>query len=310
MEIKQLHALVAIADTGNMTRAAKTLSRVQPALSRQLSMLEEELGVSLFVRERRGMILTDAGKTMVLHARRALLVLDGARAELGGSNDEVAGIVTIGLLPSTSEVLAGPLVTAVAHAHPSIRVRLAMGYAGDLRQWLEDGDIDAAILYGIEHEPQFQARPLLNEPLWVVGPPSASLNKRRPVPIARLARWPFILPSGPHGVRTMMDRACAIAQVALDVRVETNAMSLQKALVLAGHGFTILPPISFVSELNRGTLSGAPLKNPDITRGIVLAVSAHRAISRPVRSTIDLLVQSAHKAVRAGAWPYAQWIDQ
>jgi len=264
MDIKQLRTLVAISETGNMTRAAEMLNRVQPAISRQLRMLEDDVGVPLFVRERHGMALTNAGKTMVSYARRALLELDRARAELSGSSEEVAGIVTIGLLPSTSEALAGPLVSAVTREHPRIRVRLAMGYAGNLQQWLESGEIDAAILYGVEHEPQFHIRPLLTEPLWVVGPPSARLNRRRPVALASLASRPMILPNGPHGIRAMMDRACAISRVTLDVRVETNAMSLQKALVLAGHGFTILPPISFASELAQGKLTGAPLKDPGI----------------------------------------------
>ncbi len=309
MDIKQLRALVAIAETGNMTRAAQLLNRVQPALSRQLSLLEDDVGMPLFVRERHGMALTDAGKTLLAYARRALLELDRGRAELTGSVEDIAGIATIGLLPSTSELLAGALVAAVAQAHPRIRVRLAMGYAGDLQQWLHDGEIDAAILYGVEHASQLQVRPLLVEPLWVVGPRSARLSPRRPVALAQLAFWPMILPNGPHGIRAMMDHACAIARVDLDVRVETNAMALQKALVLSGHGYSILPPISFTAELAAKRLSAAPLKDPELTRGIALAMPANRVVAPHVRQTVELLVKCAHSAVHAGAWPYAQWIE-
>ena len=69
-------------------------------------------------------------------------------------------------------------------------MRIAMGYAGTLQQWLETGEIDAALLYGVERSPNIQTRPLLEEALWVVGPPSAKLQRRKPVPLASLCGSP------------------------------------------------------------------------------------------------------------------------
>jgi len=308
MDFKQLRAFLTVSDTGNVTRAAELLSLVQPAVSRQLRLLEEDIGAELFERERHGMVLTGAGKALLVYARRAMLELDRARAEIGGAVDGIGGLVTVGLLPSTSELISSPLVSAVAAKYPGIRMRIAMGYAGTLQQWLETGEIDAALLYGVERSPNITATPLLEEALWVVGAASAKLRRQKPVPLASLAGKPLILPSGPHGIRTLVDHACAVSNVELTIAVETNAMSIQKSLVLGGHGLTILPPIAFADELGRKLVTAAPLCDPKITRTIVLALPANRVVGQHVRRAVDLLVQCAKDAVHHGAWLEARWL--
>ena len=308
MDFKQLRAFLTVADTGSVTRAAQLLNLVQPAVSRQLRLLEDDVGAELFVRERLGMLLTDAGKALLVYARRAMLELDRARAEIGGASDGVAGLVTVGLLPSTCEVISSTLVTAVATRFPGIRLRISMGYAGTLQQWLETGEIDAALLYGAERAPGIQTSVLLEEKLWVVGSPAAKLRRQKPVPLTSLAGKPLILPSGSHGIRTLVDHACAVANIELTVVAETNAMSIQKSLVRGGHGLTILPPIAIAEELARKQVTAAPLCDPVITRKIVLALPANRPVGRHVRRAVELLVECAKDAVTRGDWLEARWL--
>jgi len=307
MDLKQLRAFMTVADTGNVTRAAELLNLVQPAVSRQLRLLEEDVGVDLFRRERHGMVLTEAGKALLVYSRRAMLELDRARAEIGGSAGGIAGLVTVGLLPSTSDMIASRLVRAVAKAYPGIRTRIAMGYAGDLQQWLETGDIDAAVLYGVDREPHLQTTPLLEEPLWVVGPRSANLRRQKPVSLTSLRGRPMILPSGPRGIRTLVDHACAMSNLELTIVAETNAMSIQKSLVLGDHGLTILPPIACANELASKQLSAAPLVDPRITRTIVVALPGNRTVAQHVERTVELLVQCAKDAVYRKEWLEASW---
>ena len=309
MDFKQLRAFLTVANTGNVTRAAEVLNLVQPAVSRQLRLLEEDLGTELFDRARHGMVLNEHGKTLLGYARRSMLELDRARAEISGTTArEVGGLVTVGLLPSTSDLLAPALVREVSARFPRIRTRIAMGYAGTLHQWLETGEIDVALLYGAERLPNIHAQPLLEEALWVVGPPAAKLKANKPVPLASLVGKPLILPSGPHGIRTLVDHACAVAKVELTIVTETNAMSVQKSLVLGGHGLTILPPIACSEELASRLVSAAPLCAPEIARTIVLALPVNRAIGRHIRVTADLLVQCAKEAVEKQRWPEAKWL--
>ena len=185
MDVKQLKALVTVVETGSVTRAGELLHLVQPAVTRQIRSLERELGVALFERTRHGMRPTAAGLSLAERARRALTELDRARAELAPVPGTVAGLVTVGLLESTAELLAEPLVTAVRREHPGIELRLLTAYSGHLQQWLDDGDLDMSLLYNLASTPSLNVRPLLREKLWVVGPASDGLSADQPVDPAR-----------------------------------------------------------------------------------------------------------------------------
>ena len=153
-----------------------------------------------------------------------------------------------------------------------------------------------------------QTRPLIEEALWVLGPPSARLRKDRPVALASLVGKPLILPSPPHGLRTLVDHACAVSHVELTVAAETNAMSVQRTLALGGHGLTILPAIAVADDVARKLASAAPLTDPKITRTIVLALPANRAVGQHVRHAVDLLVQCVKEATERGEWFEARWL--
>lgn len=308
MDIKQLRALLAVAETGSVTRAADVLHIVQPAVSRQLKLLEEDVGIALFERGRYGMELTESGEILAEHARRALLELDRARAEIQPSDARISGVVTIGLLPSTADLLAGPLLTSVKARHPSVSLRVSVGYAGHLRDWLESGEIDATLLYNPKATPTIQVQPLLGESLCVVGPRSSDLSPDRPLTLADIATWPMVLPSAPHGIRNMLEQARPGAGATLDVVAETNAMSVQKSLVARGHGFTILPSIAVTEDIARDELRAAPLSDPGLQRTIVLALPNTRRIAAAVRAVTALLVDEMRGAVERGDWPSARWL--
>ncbi len=309
MDLKQLRAFLTVADTGNVTRAAHILNLVQPAVSRQIRLLEDDVGVALFERERHGMILTEAGRALTGYARRAMLELERARIEItGAASRGGGGLVTLGLLPSTVDILASPLVSAVAAAYPGIRVRVAVGYAGNLLRALTSGEVDVALLYGAARSADIQATPLVEEALWVIGPADSNLHPSRPVPLARLSSHRLVLPSVPHGIRMLVEHACAVSNLTLDISAETNALSVQRSLVLGGHGLTILPPIAVADDLRARKLSGAPVAEPGISRTIVLALPVHRPTGQHVRHVVDLLVQVARHAIDTRAWPEGRWL--
>ena len=310
MDVKQLRALVTVAETGSVTRASTLLNIVQPAVSRQLKLLEEELGVALFDRSRHGMELTEAGRTLVEYARRVLNELDRARAEIAPARGSIGGIVTVGLLPSTCDLLSSVLVRAVAARYPGIRIRISTGYAGHLQRWLEAGEIDAALLYDPKPTPVIQTRLLLEEGMWVVGLPDAGLKREVPMTLSELATRPLILPSAPHGIRALVDFAAAQLDLSLQIVAETNALSVQRSLVLGGHCLTVLPSIAVVDDIARGLLAAAPLTEPPLLRKIVLSLPANRQTTTPVRCVVDVLVECMKDAVKREAWPAARWLAQ
>lgn len=308
MDIKQLRALLVIAETGSVSRAAEILHIVQPAVSRQLRLLEEDLGTALFSRGRRGMELTDSGQLLVEHARRALRELDQAKAEISPDPGVVTGIVTVGLLPSTSDLLAAPFITALKHQHPKLTVRISVGYAGHLQKWLETGEVDVALLYDPKPSALLEAEPLLHEALYLVGMPDAGLSQKHPVPLRELENKELILPSQPHGLRLLLDHACAVAGVRLTIVAETNAMSIQKNLVTSGLGFTILPSVAVFEDVAAGRLCAAPITKPDLQRKIVLALPLTRRSSVAVRCAVSELRKQIKALVSQNRWPGAHWL--
>lgn len=308
MDIKQLRALLVIAETGSVSRAAEILNIVQPAVSRQLRLLEEDLGTALFFRGRRGMELTDSGQLLVEHARRALRELDQAKAEISPEPGVVTGIVTIGLLPSVSDLLAAPLITVLKQQHPKLTIRISVGYAGYLQKWLENGEVDVALLYDPKPSSLLEAEPLLNEALYLVGLPDAGLSQNCPVPLHDLEKRALILPSQPHGLRLLLDHACAVAGVRLSIVAETNAMSIQKNLVSNGLGFTILPSVAIFEDIARGHLCAAPITAPDLQRKIVLALPITRRSSVGVRCAVGELRRQIKALVNNNCWPGAHWL--
>lgn len=306
MDLKQLRALVTVAESGSVTRAAKFLHVVQPAVSRQISSLEHELNVQLFDRTPEGMRLTSEGSTLVIRARRILNELERARAEIRPDQGEVTGIVTLGILESAERLLAGDLVTAVTAQHPGIELRLAIAYSGHLQAWLDEGDLDMSLLYNLTTTQSVRVLPLLHDKLWAVAPPGAGLRPDRPVDLATIFEQPFIMPvTGEHGLRLLIDEARLTCDVEPRIAVQANTMSLQTQLVRAGHGWTILPAVGVADDVAAGRLTAAPVQNPEMVRSVGLALQRAGTASRAVQAVATEALRLVRMAVSDGRWASA-----
>lgn len=305
MDFKQLKALVTVVEAGSVTRAAELLHLVQPAVTRQIRALEQELGVLLFERTRQGMRPTEAGASLADRARRVLHELDRARAELAPTPGVVTGIVTVGLLESAAELLAEPLVSAVRRDHPGIEMRVLTAYSGHLRQWLDDGDLDVSLLYNLTDTTSLHVMPLVREQLWAVAPPG-QLRPDAPVAFAEFTAHPLVMPAAGHGLRRLIDDAARLAGTEPEITVQTNSMALQKRLVRGGHGGTILPAVGIADDVSAGTLSAAPLRDPEVWRSIVLGTRRTGRTAPAVEVVARELVTQVRIAVGEGRWPSAR----
>jgi DNA-binding transcriptional LysR family regulator len=279
------------------------LHMVQPAVTRQIRTLEEELGVPLFDRTRHGMVPTAEGELLVERARRALGELERARTEIRPVPGEVTGIVSVGLLESVADLLAQPLAAAVTRAHPGIELRVLTAYSGHLQQWLDSGDIDLSLLYNLADARSLAVVPLLREKLWAVAPPQAGLSPGSPVPWAEVLAHPLVLPVPGHGLRALIDQARSALTVQPHVAVQVNSMHLQKKLVLAGHGWTVLPAAGVAGDIIAGVLCGAPVTGPEVVRSVVLGLRRGRRTPTAVQAVAAELRRLTGELARSGAWP-------
>jgi len=306
VDLRQLTALVTVAEVGSVTKAARLLHLVQPAVTRQIRLLEEEMGVPLFERTRQGMVATPEGQVLVERSRRALLELERARAEIRPEPHGVKGIVTIGVLESVIDLLVEPLLSAVTQRYPALDLRIVTAYSGHLQQWLDAGDVDLSLLYNLADTPSLAVVPLLEERLWAVAPPGAGLRPSEPIRWVDLLAQPLVMPVSGHGLRALIDQARLSVEAEPQITVQANSMYLQKKLVLSGHGWTILPAAGVAHEVSTGILCGAPLIDPDVSRSVVLGLPRGARTPPPVEAVATEIVHLVGKLVSSGTWPSAR----
>ena len=128
MDVPHLRTILHVAELGSLSNAADRLRIAQPALSRQVRLLEEELGIRLFDRHGRGMVVTEAGKEVLHHAQRIMQELDEIRAKVADEDAPLRGHVAIGMPPTVSDILSVPLVSAFKVRHPEAKLRIASAF--------------------------------------------------------------------------------------------------------------------------------------------------------------------------------------
>jgi LysR family nitrogen assimilation transcriptional regulator len=288
MNLRHLRYFVAIIDHGSMVRASDSLFVAQSALSQHMRNLEAELGVQLLVRTARGVVPTEEGRELLQRARTILAQIEDARQVLRERGGTPQGDVTLGFPPTVSAMLAVPLVLQIRRELPKVSLRVAEGMSGYVLDWLQAGQIDLGLVYGIQRAPGITATELFNEDLYLVGPRGGFANDE-PVPFAAIEGFPLILPGRQHGLRDSLERLAREHRLGLRVQVEIDALSQMTRLVRHGVGYTILPLPALADELARGELESRPIVEPRLTRTIYVARASDRPHSPAVIATVRIL---------------------
>jgi LysR family transcriptional regulator, nitrogen assimilation regulatory protein len=302
MDLRRLTHFVQIAEAGSLSKAADKIRIAQPALSRQMRLLENTVGIPLFNRHRRGVQLTREGEELRSRLVGPLRQIELAIEDTRSLSKEISGNVAFGMPPTTSYVLAGPLARRVAQHAPNVSLRVVEGYQGHLIDWLQRGEIDVALLYGPASDYRLKAQDLLVEELVLVGPPDCGLSPDTPVPFAQLGHLPLVLPSHPNGLRVVVDTVATRTRTPLRFRFQADSFVLLKELVASGLGYATLPYSSFSREATDGSLRYAPIIKPKVTRQLVLG---RQPGADPSRATLALEALVRHELaalVSAGKW--------
>ena len=267
-----------------------------------MRILEEEAGTPLFFRHRRGMQLTPAGEELRQHIAGPVRQVRQAFDDIRNRSVEGGGQIALGIPPTVSYILAGRLARRVAEQAPNISLRIVEGYAGHLIDWLQRGEIDAALLYGPASDFQMSVAEILYEELVLVGPSSSKLDPATRIPIKEIVKLPLVLPSQSHGLRLVVEAATRKAGVALNVRYEADSFLVLKELVEFGLGYTVLPLSSLSREIDAGNLRYAPIGHPPIVRQLVLGMPAEEQMTRSTRIVVGLVREEIKHLVDTGIW--------
>ena len=290
MELRTIKYFVAIAELGNISGAAKKLGIAQPALTRHIKQLEEELNTTLLNRLARGVQLTASGREFLEYADRILAEVAQAKHEITGQGINPAGSLVFGASPTISTILMPRVVADSLHELPDINLKLIEGRSIRLYDSLLTGVLDMAILTNPLPSYKLHLTPLITESLCLIGIAN-QLPKGRATDLEVLEKMPLILTPG---MLFLVDRFQARKKLKLNVVAEIESIETIRSLVKAGEGVTIAPSTAFFDELNKNELDALILEIDGLHRELVLAsrtdnahLPAVREISRIVRSAVS-----------------------
>lgn len=303
MDLRQLYYFLAVAETQNVSRAATRVWISQPALSRQLQLLEQELNVTLFERKARGVVLTEAGLLLQQRATAVLKDITSIKETLSAHAAEPVGTVTLGVPSALRSLLTARVACRFAELCPKALLRIHESTSRAIRDGVASGDTDVAIFSTEEPSHPFTAIPLVSESLVAIGAPTDDLSMSRPISVKRLCRSPLILTTYPNSLRQIVDRAVSKAGISCRVSMEVDMSALMIDLATQGLGYAVLPACAAIAPLSSGLISAAPIKDLDISW--IAAHSKERALSIAGQALLRIITTEARRLALEGDWPTA-----
>lgn len=285
MDLTRLQYFVAVAEAGSFSRAAAALHMSQPALSRQVLLLEEEVGQRLLERTGRGAQPTDSGLALLAHARGIFDLAERARADMRERQLSPRGRLTVGLPPRVAHVLTADLVERFHSQYPEAAITVVEGLSIRLREWLVAGRIDVAILFDPPHSPQLHQEILVREPLVFI---SIQAVPRR-MPLADVAQRALVMPSGPNALRQLLEQHTRPRGLPLKLVAEVDSVQTVLSLVARGVAETVLPLSAIKAWTYPQPLNVAVIHAPAMRNQLVLAVPTARPATRLTRLASQLL---------------------
>jgi LysR family nitrogen assimilation transcriptional regulator len=287
MNLKQLEYFIRVAEHGSFSKAALVLDIAQPALSRQVRALETELREALFLRNGRGVSLTEAGTRLLEHGQGIMQMLAHAREDLGAQRDEPLGQIVVAMPPTLARLHTLGLINTFHREMPKARLSIMEGFSVHITEWLLSGRADLALVYNPEPMPALEIEPLMEEHMSLVSP--ASEAPGGPVALKDLPRYPLVLPQRGYIFRKLMESSAAMAGVTLNVAWEVSSLPVILDLVSAGLGHAVLGEAAIRLFPQPEKLAVTRFKGADIKSTLCLVTPAQKRSTPLVKRTTDVL---------------------
>jgi LysR family nitrogen assimilation transcriptional regulator len=301
MDLKQLEYFVRVAELGSFTRAALALDIAQPALSRQVRLLEVELHQNLLTRNGRGAVPTEAGQLLLAHGRGILHQVERAREELGRVRGSLAGRVAVGLPTSLARVLTVPLTRAFRQQMPDATISISEGLSVAMQESLVNGRLDIAVLYNAQPGFETEITPLLEENLLLVQarPPGLQEDPAPgPVSLKEVSELPLVIPSRPNAIRMHVESEMANIGCRLKIALEIDGVSAILDLVADGAGSAVLSRNAVDSSVRPSAYTVRAIANPVLRTKVSLATSSQRPTTLTQQATLALIKETVARIIK------------
>ncbi|HTK14282.1 MAG TPA: LysR family transcriptional regulator [Xanthobacteraceae bacterium] len=286
MNLTQLRYFGSVARNRSLTKASAELAITQPAISRQMAMLEAEIGAALFIRHHRGVALTKAGELLLSRSEYILRTLIEIQAEVSNFTSEPSGELRIGCPPALSKLLLFSPLQAFLKRYSKVRVQLQERFSDELKDLVIADDLDFAIVSSRMREPNLKAESLFKEQIWLFGPGRKDVAKPSPITPSAIAGLPLLLPRRANTIRTLADRYVADAG-RLNIVVESSSNQMIQDLMEAGFGFTVAPYSAHAELFKQKRVWGERIARLSVERFLIRR--SDRPVSRAAQEFLRLL---------------------
>lgn len=280
MEWSQIQYFQTVARTQHMTRSAEQLAISQPALSRAISRLEEELGAPLFERQGRNIVLNEYGKRFLYRVENAIQEIDMGKREIQDMIDPDHGTITLAFLHSLGIHFVPDLLSAFRRKHPNIMFQLSQPRSHIMREQLRSGALDLALFSVLDDEEGIRWEPIATEELYVIVSIDHPLAANDSIDLSVIEHEPFIAFKNGLGIRHLTDQLCKQAGFAPRITFEGEDILTVAGLVAAHLGVSMVPDIKGIDQTQIKLLR---VTDPLCSRTIAIAWKESRYLSPVAR---------------------------
>ena len=289
MQLRQIEYFVALYDERSITKAARRLNVVQPALSMQISRLERTFKTKLFERTSRGVVPTDTGRTFYGYCQKILGDVDAAERYLRDASGRISGNLTVGLMPSVANSVLPDVLAEYKKSYPEVKLVIVEGYSGSLLDQLYAGSLDLAVVNHMGIIDRTAIVPLFRDHLVLVTRYTTGRRLPADVQSSRLHDYKLVLPSQRQGMRLLVDSILASNGIVLKPEIEIDSMGPTLELVRQSDWATILPVIAVKRAVDQKLLRSQRIVEPHIPRDVIVASPATRAPSLAAELFLKIL---------------------
>jgi LysR family nitrogen assimilation transcriptional regulator len=294
IDLVTLRIVLAVADCCSYSRAAHKLGITQPAVSRRVVALEQQLHSKLFKREGHRFLPTEVGQSVCDYARQIISLVDQVPGSAQELSRQPSGQLAIGMAERLGEVLLPRLIPAYRATYPQVSLRIEEGGA-DLSDMLVTGKIDLGLMYGKPVSSMLELKPLVQLDLGMVLP--RAWQKRAPdgnplpkkITLRDAARLPLIAPNQTQGLRHLIEDTFQAAGLTPNIVMEANEMGLSRVLIRAGVGYAILNKAVIRNWADRRDMFYAPISDTMLQWPLSIAVNSRQRPSLAARLMMRMI---------------------
>jgi DNA-binding transcriptional LysR family regulator len=250
----------------------------------------------LFVRTGRGVVLTELGRRIAPRIRRWIADTDQLTNDIRATAGTPVGLVRLGILPSTAHPFVTTLYYRLKECFPLIQLTIREGQGAQLETWLENGDVDLALLYRHSPTPNHGDIYLSQVETYLVGPPGDALTSAPIVALRSLNRLPLVMFCRPNSWRDRLDQVAAEHGIVLNVAAEVDSLGLQTRIVSDGGMYALLGPYAIAGATRSLQLQSSAIVEPQLLRHIALAVSQQGPLTLAGKTVMQLVRDVANEA--------------